>query len=139
MNHTCHKDFFKEHGLKNTLPRDLVWHRLESSTQPVTIEWIYEGVKEQNHKINLSTVYRIVHQLIEHNLVRSIKLHHQKKEFFETVHDHGHYFICVGCDSMIRLDTCPLENYETEVAKKHDVTIFNHTLQMYGYCQKCKQ
>jgi Fur family ferric uptake transcriptional regulator len=139
MNHTCHKEFFKEHGLKNTMPRDLVWHRLELAKQPVTIEWIYEGVKNHNHKINLSTVYRIVHQFIDHQLIRSIKLHHQKKEYFEKANTHGHHFICVSCQDMIRLEECPLENYEKLISKKHHITIFDHTLQMYGYCEKCKR
>ena len=139
MNHSCHKEFFKEHGLKNTLPRDLVWHRIESAEQPVTIEWIHEGVKKNNKTINLSTVYRIVHQFIDHKLVRSIKLHHQKKEFFEKANYHGHHFICLSCQEMIRLEECPLEKYEQTIIKKHHVTIFDHTLQMYGYCSKCKR
>jgi Fe2+ or Zn2+ uptake regulation protein len=139
MNHTCHKDFFKEHGLKNTLPRDLVWHRLDSAKQPVTIEWIFEGVQQQNKKINLSTVYRIIHQFVDHQLVRAIKLHHDKKEYFEKTKEHDHHFICVSCQTMIRLEECPLEKYEHQVTKKHHVLILDHTLQLYGYCQKCKQ
>lgn len=139
MNQHCHKAFFKEHGLKNTIPRDLVWHRLEEAHQPVTIDWIYEKVHRQSSKLNRSTVYRIVHQLIDHHLVRSIKLPHDKKEYFEITTEHGHHFICVACQTMIRLDECPLENYEHQVARQHQVTILDHTLQLYGYCSKCKQ
>ena len=50
-----------------------------------------------------------------------------------TVDRHRHYAICLGCHEMHSIDLCPLS--DTHIS---NFTITGHRLELYGYCDKCK-
>ncbi len=54
-------------------------------------------------------------------------------------HHHHHHLICLECNSIIKVE---MENYlekqEQKLAKKNKFNIVNHSLDFYGYCQKCQ-
>ncbi|NCT54399.1 hypothetical protein GW758_00365 [Candidatus Falkowbacteria bacterium] len=54
-------------------------------------------------------------------------------------HHHHHHLVCLECNSIIKVEMeNHLEKQEQKLAKKNKFNIVNHSLDFYGYCQKCQ-
>ena len=52
---------------------------------------------------------------------------------------HHHHLICLKCNKIIKVEmTNQLVIEEKRLAKKNNFNIVNHSLDFYGYCQKCQ-
>lgn len=118
-------------GLKCTRQRIRVMEILHSAPSPLTAENIYEAADG----ISLSTVYRIVEKLCEKGIVNKNTIQDSDKFYYEMSADkHRHYAICLGCGSMKYVDICPVHTLNID-----NFTVTGHKLEIYGYCEKCRQ
>lgn len=118
-------------GLKCTKQRITVLEVLSSSSAPLTVEKIFEQVEG----MSLSTVYRIIEKLCEKGVVNKNTIQDSDKFYYELTNEkHRHYAICLGCNSMKYVDICPVHS-----PKIDDFTVTGHKLEIYGYCNKCKE
>ncbi|MGI9461966.1 MAG: Fur family transcriptional regulator [Alphaproteobacteria bacterium] len=81
-------------------------------------------------------IFLLAHNIIHKNTIRGI-------DYFEMSHHHHHHLICLTCQQIdhIAIDnhkTCRLETEEKIIMKKNHFAITNHSLNYYGYCQKCQ-
>lgn len=118
-------------GLKCTKQRISVMEALLSAKSPMTAENIYEEVEN----MSLSTVYRIVEKLCEKGILNKNTIQDSDKFYYEiSSNRHRHYAVCLGCGSMKYVDICPVHAPHVD-----DFTVTGHKLEIYGYCNKCKQ
>lgn len=138
------KDEYKEltvkHGIRNTKQRELIFEILSSSENPVTAEEIYLKLKETDEGVNLSTVYRTLEMLCAKGIVvKSTFMNDDRARFQLNDTVHKHHLICLKCNMMVEIDTCPLEKLEETLESKTSFDITGHKLEIYGYCPKCKE
>jgi Fur family transcriptional regulator, ferric uptake regulator len=136
----CHRDFFHQHQLKNTPIRDLVIHLLESHS-PLTMEKIFELVQKQmpKKKISYSTIFRILEQFLNVNIIEKIKLETETTPLYQLKHEHHHHqLVCTKCKHVITLHECPLENLDEKFAKVHHFQVHHHQFTLYGLCEDCQ-
>lgn len=118
-------------GLKCTKQRIKVMEVLEKADSPLTVEKIYE----QTGSMSLSTVYRTLEKLSEKGVIKKNTIRDSDRFYYEMVTDkHRHYAICLRCKSMRYVDVCPVRISEID-----NFTVTGHKLELYGYCEKCKQ
>lgn len=92
-----------------------------------------------NRKIkpHRSTIYRELQSLTKYNIV--IKNTISGIDYYEIPQDHHHHLVCLNCNRINRIEIGNhLEKQEKQIAKKNKFNIVNHSLEFYGYCNKCQ-
>ena len=60
-------------------------------------------------------------------------------DYYEIPHRHPHHAICMKCNQIDKVDACSsLKKQEKEISEKNNFHTINHSLEFYGYCQKCR-
>jgi Fur family ferric uptake transcriptional regulator len=124
-------------GLKVTLPRLKILEILENSTtRHLSAEEIYRKLLDSSEDIGLATVYRVLTQFESAGLVSR---HHFEDGMavFEINHGtHHDHIVCVDCGSVEEFVDTEIETRQDAIAKRLGFTIREHSLVLYGSCQR---
>lgn len=131
-------ELLKHHNLKHTIKRQAVIEILEQSSSPLPIEIIHEQATHMT-TMNVSTVYRTITILCEHNIVIKTTNQEGKSYYQLNRHRHEHYLICKNCQKIIPVEECPLHDLETKLEKQTGFKINEHRLEFIGLCPKCQK
>ncbi len=133
------KDILATHQLKYSRQREALIQLLQQEEYPMTIDQIVDKLKQAKNPMNLSTVYRIVESLYEHDIIEKnyssisnstlIQLH--------TPH-HQHYLICQECHKMFPLDNCPMHEIVESIEEYKNFKVISHNLEIIGICEACQ-
>ena len=131
---TLHK-----HGFRLTPQRELVLKILRQSKGHLDAEGIWQLAKKQDASVNLATVYRTLHVLVEIGLIQQSYLGEgQKRAYYETVAKPQHYhFACLGCDKVMELESEGINQAQLELESRNGVQIFYTHLKFEGLCPEC--
>lgn len=137
------KELLKQKGYKLTSQRSAVLDViLQNEGLHLTVEEIYDKVKEINKDIGLATVYRTVLLFEEIGTITKLEIG-DKFARYELVHKYEehqhHHLICNECKKVIEVSDDLLDVLESNIEKKYNFKIQNHTLKFYGLCEECKQ
>jgi Fe2+ or Zn2+ uptake regulation protein len=84
-----------------------------------------------------SSLFRELVSLVEKNIV--LKNTISNKDYYEIPCRHHHHLVCLGCQSIEKVDfRNHLVGREKVIARKNNFHIVNHSLEFYGYCQRCQ-
>ena len=126
----------KRAGLKITLPRIKILIILQDpANQHISAEDVYKILLEQNEEIGLATVYRVLNQFDDAGIVTR---HHFEggKSVFELAHKKHHdHLVCLKCGKVVEFEDDVIEKRQEDIAKKHKITLTNHSLYLYGECE----
>lgn len=135
-----YKLFLNQHSLKSTKQRNLLLKILNESKELLTAENLHVKACQEDHTINLSTIYRILDLFAKKQIVKKLNFLENTTSVFELNRlVHQHHLICLGCKKVIYIDHCPLENFEKQLASKTEFSMLSHQLELYGYCKECKK
>ena len=126
-------------GLKVTIPRMKILQILEeSSERHVSAEGIYHQLKSDGEDVGLATVYRVLAQFEEAELV--IRHHFDTGHaVFELNHgEHHDHLVCVRCAKVIEFFDEVIESHQETIAKRFQFKMTDHSLNIYGVCQQCQ-
>jgi len=131
---------FKQQGIKYTSRRQKVLDVLARTEYLLSVEEIYQQLVQDDPNISISTVYRTLETFRLAGFVETNQLPGENVLYYELRHEeHAHHLICSGCHKVFHLDECPLEAFESAVAKEHQFLIQHHQLDLFGLCQSCQQ
>jgi Fur family transcriptional regulator, ferric uptake regulator len=124
-------------GLKVTLPRLKILEILErSATRHLSAEAIYRSLLDSNEDIGLATVYRVLTQFEAAGLVTR---HHFEDGMavFELNHGtHHDHIVCLDCGRVEEFMDSSIEERQTAVARRLGFDIRDHSLILYGRCER---
>lgn len=129
----------KKAGLKITIPRRKILEILENAKEHhLSAEDIYRALQESGEEIGLATVYRVLTQFEEAELV--IRHHFESgQSVFELNHGHHHdHLVCVKCGRVQEFVDDIIEARQEEIAKQAGYAITDHSLNIYGICRACQ-
>lgn len=129
----------KKAGLKITSPRVKILSIIENAEDNhLSAEDIYKILLEQGEEIGIATVYRVLTQfeeaelLIKHNFADG-------RSVFELASDEHHdHMICQKCGKVEEFFDAEIEALQDKVAKKYNFKILHHSHSMYGLCKHCQ-
>jgi len=130
----------KRAGLKATSPRMHVLEVFRSShRRHLSAEDVYRVLLDLDVEAGLSTVYRVLNQLVQANILlrHSFESDHAVFELNEGGH-HDH-LICVGCGVVEEFRDESIEQRQRQVAAQNDFELREHMLVLYGLCRACQQ
>ena len=133
------KDFCLKKGLKNSLQRDKVVESFLSTERHISTQELYDILRKRGERIGYSTVYRTLKLLTEAGLAQVIVAGDETRFEHKFEHKHHDHFICERCGRAIEFTSPVMERIQERYAKKHNFSIRDHSLIIYGLCSKCQK
>ena len=99
----------------------------------ISIDDLYNHIKEKFPSISLATVYKNIHTLKDANILTEIHPQNEKSHFEIKKEPHGH-FICKKCGNIYDFEiktTCNPHLSEIDEIEESEVYL-------YGVCKNCK-
>lgn len=130
---------------KLTTRRELILKvLLENNGKHLSAEEVYNLVKREASDVGLATVYRTLELFLEFDLIQAIDFGDGRKRYefgaqTEKDHHHHHHLICVKCGNIIEVNEDLLEELENRVSNKHNFTVTDHQLKIFGVCSQCNK
>jgi len=133
-------DELKKAGLKVTLPRLKILQILDKTKDHhLSAEDIYRMLLDSGEDIGLATVYRVLTQFEEAGLVVRHNFE-SGQSVFELDHgSHHDHLVCVKCGRVEEFVDEVIEKRQEEIAKEKGYSITDHSLNIYGICEKCQK
>lgn len=119
-------------------------------TRKLTLELIYskgpipgpdllKALRQKNHKVNKSTLYREIKFLLNQGLIMEVKLNPYIVHYESAHLNHHHHLVCENCGDIEEI-VCnelerPILDLEKRIAPKF--LIKKHNLEFYGVCSAC--
>lgn len=133
----------KEKGYKLTPQRrSIVDMIINNEGKHLTVEEIYDLVKDECPEIGLATVYRTVQLMEEIGIVSKLNLNDGCNRY-EIIHEYEnhqhHHLVCTNCERVIEVEDDLLEVLEHKIEEKYNFKIKNHSVKFYGICSNCSQ
>jgi len=129
----------KNAGLKTTLPRLRILSILESGGQRhYTAEDVYKSLLDAGEEIAFATVYRVLTQFENANLVLRHNFEGGRSVFELDTGEHHDHMVCVKCNTVTEFYDPEIEERQSKVAEKYNFKLEDHSLYMYGLCENCQ-
>lgn len=128
-------------GIKKTKQREDVFRVLTKAERPLSAIEIYNRIQKENEetKYAISTIYRALAVFEEKGLIEKSTLMGDDTAVYEWQHGkHKHYAICLKCHKLVPLAKCPFEHIKLDTSDENFM-VTSHKLEIYGYCNKCKE
>lgn len=131
-------DFFRVHGLKETLPRRAVLRVLAASARPLLIKDILLLVRQREGSIGLVTVYRVIEALANAGL-----LHRHPVDggyslcAIPDIDGHHVLLRCTHCGRSEETHDHRLCKTEETVARRCGFRTSHHLSELLGTCSHC--
>lgn len=134
------KEILVINQLKYSRQREALINLLQKESYPMTIDQIVDKLKEDKNPMNLSTVYRIVESLYEHDIVEKnySSINNATLIQLHTPH-HQHYLICQMCHKMFPLEDCPIHTKIHSIEESRHFKIISHNIEIIGICEECQR
>ncbi len=130
----------KQAGLKVTLPRLKILQILESSTtRHLSAEEVSKALATTGDDVSLATVYRVLTQFEEAGLVIRHNFEENHSVFELNEGEHHDHLVCVKCGVVREFVDKMIEERQRHVAEEFGFDMTDHSLNIYGICQKCQK
>ena len=130
-----------DNNIPVTKPRLLLMEILLKNRAPLKIE---EIIKLSKGKLAISSLYRIINNLKNFNVISEIKTPDNTKviELSSLEDNHHHHIFCESCGAVYDFDINDqiedeLEKEILKVEEKYNVKVNSHNLEFLGFCNKC--
>lgn len=133
------RNYIQEKGLRNTQQREVILDEFLSAERHITVDELFNVIKEKNPEIGYATVHRNLSLLCESGLADEIKIGNQKTRYEPTFErKHHDHLICMKCGRFIEVNDTKIEKLQDKLAEANDFRPVRHKLEIYGYCKECR-
>ena len=127
----------KKAGLKATQPRLRILSILEQhSDQHLSAEDVYRMLLDAGDETGLATVYRVLTQFENAGLVIRHNFEGGHAVFELDSGEHHDHIVCVDCGTVVEFIDKTIEARQTRIADEHGFRITDHSLVLYGHCNR---
>ena len=123
----------KEAGLKVTQPRVQILKIFETSQQKhFSAEEIFQLLRDEDSKVGLATIYRVLTQFETAGLVIRHNFEGGQAVFELDRGDHHDHIVDMKSGKIIEFHDEIIEQRQIEIAKQHGYTLIDHSLILYA-------
>jgi Fur family ferric uptake transcriptional regulator len=132
------RQILKERGFKSTRQRDDIVRVFMESGSHLTVDELYQRVRQRNPRIGYATVYRTLRLLAQSGWASSRQFGDRTARFeHQTEGQHHDHLICLACGKIVEFQSERIEELQSHIARKKGFQIFEHKLELYGRCSDC--
>jgi Fur family ferric uptake transcriptional regulator len=125
-------------GNKLTPQRIAILKAIDGMHSQFTPQELYRKLSKGNPEIGLVTIYRTLKLLAENGLVCLMGYNGRSQSYARSPEQHHHHLVCVGCDRVVDISGCGLDELEKKVARETGFAINGHHLEFTGRCGDCQ-
>ncbi len=108
-----------------------------------SVEELYVNANVQKIKISLTTLYRLINELVEENILKKFYVDFTHNACYreancENTDDHLH-MICTKCNKLMHIESKDLINDFKNIEKDENIEIDMSKIVLYGVCDECKE
>lgn len=134
-------DILKEGGYKITNQRKVVLETLyEHRKAHLTVDEVYQYVRETNPEIGLATVYRNIQILNRLGIIEKISFDDKDiryEIFYEDIPLHHYHLICKQCGEVDEIELDFIDRYKDLLKDEKGFEGIDAQIKIYGLCSKC--
>ncbi len=124
-------------GLKVTLPRIKILQILEQGNpHHMSAEDVYKRLLDSGEEVGLATVYRVLTQFESAGLVERHNFDAGHSVFELARGDHHDHIVCIDCGKVSEFTDETIEQRQEKIASDLGFQLEDHSLYLYGRCQK---
>lgn len=128
----------KNAGLKVTSARLAILSLFEDSDERhQSAEQVHNSLQAHGHDISLATVYRVLSQFENAGILDKHRFDDEHSVFELNDGQHHDHIVCVKCQRVEEFYDETIERQQEKIAAKLGFTITDHSLHLYGMCDKC--
>lgn len=133
----------KANGYKLTSQRKVVLNAmLDHADEHLTVEEIYQYVKDTNPEIGLATVYRNIQLLSDMKIVEKLNLDDGFTRYELATegdcHRH-HHLICESCGKVTEVKEDLMDSLEQSFLESYGFLVKDHQAKFFGLCEECRK
>ena len=122
-----------------TSARKAVLETLEDTGTHLTAAHIHEQLTDRLPSLNLSTVYRSLDYLVEHELI-SVSDIGVGSPVYELLTDTPHHhLVCLNCGRILQVDHQLVAPFFETLRQEKTFTVQTNHLVLYGLCADCQE
>jgi len=124
---------------RNTKQRIAIAKLLEANPVFYSAQDVHDILATSQVKIGLSTVYRILNQMVTVHEVDIVVLDDGQTLYRRCSTEHHHHLRCRKCGKAVELMLDDVESFAKKIGKQHAFTKIEHTIEISGICAKCSK
>jgi len=134
------RDYLVTRGLKSTNQRELILEEFLRAGSHLSTEDLYLRLRRKHPRIGYATVHRTLKLFAECGIAEQRHFGDGQARYEAIGQDEHHdHLICVACGRIVEFEDPRIEKLQDEVAGEHGFSIQRHRLELYGYCNDCRQ
>lgn len=111
---------------------------LADATDFASAQRLHERLSEQPRAMSLTTVYRLLHALVESGSVDVIRDETGERLYRARPDgEHRHYLVCRACGRSVAVDSAPVERWADRVGGPMGFADVQHVVELTGICRRC--
>jgi Fur family transcriptional regulator, ferric uptake regulator len=132
-----HADELKSSGLKATLPRIKILEVFQrTARRHMTAEDVYKALLADGADIGLATVYRVLMQFEQAELLTRSNFESGKSVFELNEGQHHDHLVCLTCGRVEEFLDPEIEQRQRAIAHERGFDLQEHALALYARCIK---
>ena len=124
---------------RNTWQREAVRTALSENENFVSAQALHGALREAGSSIGLATVYRALADLAEEGEADSLQQEGEALYRACTPGNHHHHLICRNCGLTVEIEATAVEDWARQVATQHGFTRAEHSVDVFGLCERCSR
>jgi Fur family ferric uptake transcriptional regulator len=134
-----HADELKSSGLKATLPRIKILEVFQrTARRHMTAEDVYKALLADGADIGLATVYRVLMQFEQAELLTRSNFESGKSVFELNEGQHHDHLVCLTCGRVEEFLDPEIELRQRTIAQERGFELQEHALALYARCTKAQ-
>lgn len=122
---------------KRTQSQERIFQLLQTTERSLSAQDIYVELRKRNQHTGLATVYRALEALKQEGYLQ-VRTLANGESLYGSIHQDQHHITCLRCGESIPLESCPVQQLETELQASHNFKVYYHTLEFFGLCNQCQ-
>ena len=129
-------DSLRAQGYRITRAREDVI-RILCNMKHYTVEQLVNELKCIKDDVNVATVYNNINFLVKERIINEYNFNNKNSVYQLNIGLHAH-FVCIDCNNIYDIDVPSFTIIKDNIEKSMGFKILNAKLDMYGYCNNCK-
>ncbi len=120
-----------------TQQREILLDVIEHAGEHLDADGLYRLARERDRRISLSTVYRTLALLKQHDLVEELHLSEEHHHYEVKTTARHYHLVCTACGRVEEFGSEGVERLREELRRERGFEVASIDLDIAGHCARC--